>query len=126
MTPRRRRPAWCDRILYLDSSAAAVEQYWYSGVPGITFSDHRAETRMIPERSKPELGDLCRRELAACSGQRRIVLVILLTLLFTRSNFLGRWGSLAEDNRASALPPWLLKVRILIVRQNTISFFWLA
>ena len=41
MTPRRRRPAWCDRILYLDSSAAAVEQYWYSGVPGITFSDHR-------------------------------------------------------------------------------------
>ncbi|KAL1720460.1 hypothetical protein EV715DRAFT_289427 [Schizophyllum commune] len=37
----KRRPAWCDRILYLDSSAAAVEQYWYSGVPGITFSDHR-------------------------------------------------------------------------------------
>ncbi|KAL1692679.1 hypothetical protein GGG16DRAFT_50999 [Schizophyllum commune] len=37
----KRRPAWCDRILYLDSSAASVEQYWYSGVPGITFSDHR-------------------------------------------------------------------------------------
>ncbi|KAL1738230.1 hypothetical protein HDZ31DRAFT_70233 [Schizophyllum fasciatum] len=37
----KRRPAWCDRILYLDSPAAVVEQYWYSGIPGITFSDHR-------------------------------------------------------------------------------------
>lgn len=37
----KRRPAWCDRILYLDSPAAAVHQYWYNGYPNITFSDHR-------------------------------------------------------------------------------------
>jgi phosphatidylinositol-bisphosphatase len=37
----RRKPAWTDRILHVNSKAASVEQLSYQGHPGITMSDHR-------------------------------------------------------------------------------------
>ena len=37
----RRKPAWTDRILYVRSKTASVEQLSHQSHPSITMSDHR-------------------------------------------------------------------------------------